>query len=356
MAEWMLYGATGYTGKLLIEEAVSRGHKPIIAGRSAAKLQPLAEQYGVEFAAFSLDDHQKIVRAISDVKLVLHAAGPFVQTSAPMLDACLQVGAHYLDITGEISVFENTFAHDQAAQDRGILLISGVGFDVVPTDCLIQYVADQLPDATWLEVALNALSADKNSSGVTAGTLKSGLGMIAKGNLVRRNGELVFTDFGTDTKTFRFPQGERMATAFPWGDLSTGYRTTGIPNITTYLTFPRSQIDFLRRFGHLTRRLLAVDAIRYWAERQIDARIEGPTEKQRREGRSYLYARVGNASDESIEGWLETAESYHFTAKSALLSVERVLAGSYHGALSPASAFGADFVLEVPGTKRFDVV
>jgi short subunit dehydrogenase-like uncharacterized protein len=356
MAEWLLYGATGYTGKLLIEEAVARGHRPVIAGRNVSKLQPLAEKYGLEYIPFSLDHHQETVKAISNVKLVLHAAGPFVQTSTPMLDACLQVGVHYLDITGEISVFENTFAHDEAAKDRGIVLISGVGFDVVPTDCLIKYVADQLPDASRLEVALNALSGDKNSSGTSAGTMKSGLGMIAKGNLLRRGGELVYADFGTDVKTFRFPMGKRTGMAFPWGDLATAYRTTGIPNITTYLTFPRPQIEFFRRYGYLIRRLMQVDPVRQWAEQQIDKRIEGPTEQQRQQGRSYIYARVSNSQGKSIESWLETAEGYHFTAKSALLSIERVLSGSYRGALSPARAFGADFVLEVPGTKRFDVL
>src|SRR5690349_1219443 len=138
MANWLIYGATGYTGALLAAEAVKRGHRPLLAGRSLTKLRPIAERLNLEAVAFDLSQAAAVLRD-RHIDLVLHAAGPFIHTSQPMLTACLEVGAHYLDITGEIPVFQNTFAHDQAAQERGVALISGVGFDIVPSDCLIQY-------------------------------------------------------------------------------------------------------------------------------------------------------------------------------------------------------------------------
>jgi short subunit dehydrogenase-like uncharacterized protein len=354
MADWMLYGATGYTGKLIIEEAAARGHRPLIAGRSAAKLALLAAEYGLEYTALDLNDRTSLVNALSRVRLVLHAAGPFIHTSAPMLDACLQAGVHYLDITGEIGVFENTFAHDQAAKDRGIVLISGVGFDIVPSDCLVKHVADQLPDAVRLDVALDALQGDANSQSASAGTLKSGLEMFAKGNLARRNGELVRIDFGSNIGRFPFPNGEKLAIAIPWGDLSTGYRTAGIPNITTYMALAPSQINALRSFGYFIPLLLKIKPLREWVSQQIDQSIVGPTEAQRQTGKTYIYASVTNGEGKKIESSLETIEAYHFTAKSALLAIEHVLAGRYRGALTPASAFGADFVLQIEGTKRYE--
>ncbi|MCB9454253.1 MAG: saccharopine dehydrogenase NADP-binding domain-containing protein, partial [Anaerolineaceae bacterium] len=153
MTQWMLYGATGYSGRLLAEEAIRRGHQPLLAGRSEEKLQPLAESLGLEYRAVPLDDAEALTRAVSRVALVLHAAGPFMQTSPPMLAACLSAGTHYLDITGEIPVLRNIFTFDEAARERGIALISGVGFDVIPTDCLSRYVADQVSGATTLELA-----------------------------------------------------------------------------------------------------------------------------------------------------------------------------------------------------------
>jgi short subunit dehydrogenase-like uncharacterized protein len=235
---WMIYGATGYTGKLLIEEAVKRGHQPVIAGRNEAKLRPLAEQYGLEAIVFALPDAVIAVDALQEmaVDAVLHAAGPFTFTADPMRTACLQTGTHYLDITGEIPVFEATFAQDSAAREAGILLMSGVGFDIVPSDCLVKYVADALPDAVEIEIAISALEMNNDDMGITAGTLKSLLEMLPNGNLVRRGGEIIPVDFGADFGTFRFPTGMRQAVAIPWGDVSTAYHTSGIRNVTTYMT------------------------------------------------------------------------------------------------------------------------
>jgi short subunit dehydrogenase-like uncharacterized protein len=359
MADWMLYGATGYTGRLIVEEAVRCGQRPVIAGRSAEKLRALAAQYDLDYVALDLQEPQEIVRALREtgVRLVLHAAGPFIETSAPMQNACLEAQVHYLDITGEIPVFENTFAHDQQAKARGIVLISGVGFDVVPSDCLIRYAAEKLPDAVSLEIALDALSGDTPGTSISAGTTKSLLHMLAKGNRVRRGGTLVYRDLGADSGRFPMPHGERTALAIPWGDLSTGYRTSGIPNITTYLAMPPAQIEGLRRTGHLVHLALGVPPLRNWLLRQVDRTVQGPTEQQRQTGRSYIYVRVRSAAGEIAQAWLETAEGYHFTAQSALLCIARVLeneAATPPGAWSPAQAFGRDFVLEIEGTRRYD--
>src|SRR5581483_1843854 len=183
---WLIYGAYGYTGTLVAEEAVRRGHRPLLAGRAVEKLAPLAARLGLDDVAVGLEDQAALVRALEGVDLVFHAAGPFVHTSAPMIRACLAAGASYLDVTGEIPVFQNTFAHDAEARERGVSLISGVGFDVVPTDCLACHVAEQVPGAVELELTIAATALQPS-----AGTTRTMLEELPAGGLVRRAGRLV---------------------------------------------------------------------------------------------------------------------------------------------------------------------
>src|SRR5690606_13824926 len=124
---WLIYGANGYTGELIAREAVARGMKPVLAGRSREKIEPLARELELEWRSFSIAD---AASHLMGMKLVLHCAGPFSKTSRPMVDGCLAAGAHYLDITGEIAVLERNLASAQAAKarERKVVLCSGVGF------------------------------------------------------------------------------------------------------------------------------------------------------------------------------------------------------------------------------------
>ncbi|MFW5691635.1 MAG: saccharopine dehydrogenase family protein [Chloroflexota bacterium] len=355
---WMIYGATGYTGKLLVAEAVKRGYRPVIAGRSAEKLKAIAAPHGLAWQAFPVDNVVAVADALrqAEVRLVLHAAGPFTHTAAAMRRACIQTGAHYLDITGEIGVFEASFAADRMAREAGVLVMSGVGFDIVPSDCLVKYVADQLPDADTLDVVISALSPSQEDFGVTAGTLKSLLEMLPGGVRVRRGGRLVPVDFGSLTRMVSLPRGTREALAIPWGDVSTAYRTTGIPNITVYMTLSRQQTLAARYAGVVAQWLMRYAPVRRSAGRQIDRFVTGPTEHTRQTARAYIYARVENRAGEVREAWLETMEGYAYTVIAALNAVDRALTDEYSGALTPAQAFGTEFALEVPTTRRMDTL
>ncbi len=358
MSTWMIYGATGYTGRLLVEEAVIRGYNPIIAGRSGIKLKALADEYGLDYAVFDLDNPNIIAKHLRqhDVSLVLHVAGPFVYTAKPMVTACLEVGAHYLDITGEISVYESLFVLDEQAKNAGIVILPGVGFDIVPSDCLCKYVSAQCPDATQLEVVISALNITQDDFGISAGTLKSFIEMLPSGGRIRRNGKLQPIEIGKLTRKVTMPHGEFSAIAIPWGDVSTAYRTTGIPNITAYMVAPQNQIMALQVMGYPLQWMLKIDPLRGWMSQQIDRFISGPTENTRMTGKTYVYARAQTEDNYLSEAWLECVEGYRFTALSAILAVERVLSGKFAGALTPAGAFGADFVLDIDGSYRYDVL
>jgi short subunit dehydrogenase-like uncharacterized protein len=347
----MIYGATGYTGTLLAEEALRRGHQPVLAGRSRERLAPLAQRLGLKYVVFDLNDVNTIAGAIADMALVLHAAGPFIDTAAPMLRACLATKTHYLDITGEIAVFENIFHDHETALKNGIALIGGVGFDVVPTDCLALYVTQQVPAAHTLEIAFDSLTQ------ISSGTFKSALGSAGAGGQIRRDGVLQPYPIGRGGQAVRFSHGERYTLPIPWGDLATAYRSTGVPNITTLAAVPRSLAWAARLLGPLAGALARSAAFTRLAARLAEQRLPGPGAALRETGRSYVRARALNREGTiSAEAWLETVEPYRFTAEAGVRAVEQTL--DYHpvGALTPAQAFGVDFVLDIPGTVRLDRV
>lgn len=350
MTNWLLYGAYGYTGKLIVVEALARGHRPVLAGRDAARVEALAREHGLEWLAFDLDYQERVAQVVERFDAVLHAAGPFIHTSQPMIDACLAGQTHYLDITGEIAVFENTFAHDAAARDRDIMLMSGVGFDIVPSDCLALYVAQQMPGATWLETAIST------PLDVSSGTVKSALAGMTGGRsaiMVRRDDKLTPVPLGSGRRTVYFSNGREVTmTPAPWGDLVTAAHSTGIGNITSYLELPTLPGgDLATRLGG---RLLSIGPVRRAAEAAIDRAFPGPDEQTRQTARAYLWARAANGQGEGVEAWLETVEIYRFTAIAAVRAVERTLAEPPAGTQTPAAAFGAEFVMELEGTRRFD--
>ena len=229
MMKWMIYGANGYTGELVAREAVRRRKRPIIAGRNAAQIEALARELGCESRVFSIDDRATIVSSLRDVATLLHCAGPFMHTSRPMVTACLEAQCDYLDITGEIEVFEAIFARDGEARERGVLLLPGVGFDVVPSDCLAASLAAALPAATELVLAF-----DSRGGRISRGTMRTMVENIDRGGAVRRNGKIISVPTAWDVREIPFDDRSRTAMTIPWGDVSTAFHSTGIPNIRVY--------------------------------------------------------------------------------------------------------------------------
>ena len=183
--QFMIYGATGYTGKLVARTAKQKGLAPLLSGRNPEKLKRIAQETGFEHQAIDLSDAAALDAGLAQVDVVLHIAGPFSHTSRPMVDACLRTGTHYLDITGEIDVFEACAARSAEAKEKGVMLMPGVGFDVVPSDCLAAHMKRRMPDAVKLTLALSGLNS------ASRGTAKTGVESISLGTRVRRGGKIV---------------------------------------------------------------------------------------------------------------------------------------------------------------------
>lgn len=335
----MIYGANGYTGELIAREAARRGDHPILAGRNAERIENLAQELGCEARVFDLDRID-----LTGVSLVLHCAGPFIHTSKPMVKTCLAAGVHYLDITGEIGVFESIHRRDPEAKQRGVTLLPGVGFDVVPTDCLAAMLHAELPDANELWLAFSM----RNGT-VSRGTLKTMIEGAGLGGAIRRNGRIEVVPQLYDVRKIPFRSGPRLAMTIPWGDVSTAFHTTGIPNIRVYSSqSPRAlrRIRWMRPFLPLLR----IGPLRRLAQKYAE-RTPGPTAEQRATSRVEIWGRAVNAQGTVVTKTMTVAEGYHFTVLSSLEAVKRVLAAPRPGAFTPAKFFGAGFVKEIAGTE-----
>ncbi|MFA6956883.1 MAG: saccharopine dehydrogenase NADP-binding domain-containing protein [Thermoanaerobaculia bacterium] len=344
MTSWLIYGANGYTGQLIAREAVRRGMRPVLAGRSAEAIAPLARELSLEATAFPLDDPTVVSRALEGKSVVLHCAGPFVHTSAPMVDACLGRGASYLDITGEISVFEAILRRAAEAKSAAVALVPGVGFDVVPSDCLAALLAAKMPDATHLELAFYS-----KGGGLSRGTLLTMIEGIHEGGAVREGGRIVRVPAAWDAKDIAFDCGSRHAMTIPWGDVSTAWHSTGIPNIRVYVaTSPRSVARMRRMRPFLP--IFAFTPLRRLMQKVASSK-QGPDAETRERASVHLWGQVSKPGAEPITTTMRTAEGYRFTAEAAVASVERILAGSVApGAWTPSKAFGAGFAEAVGAT------
>jgi short subunit dehydrogenase-like uncharacterized protein len=343
--DWMIYGANGYTGELVAREAVRKGLKPVLAGRNAEAVGKLARELGLPSRTFSLDDPTGTAAELFGIGTVLHCAGPFIKTSAPMVAACLGTGASYLDITGEIPVFERVLSQGEAARRAGVALIPGVGFDVVPTDCLAARLKEALPDATDLVLAFYT-----DKGGVSRGTMKTMIESLPHVGAIRKDGKIVPVPIAFDSKEIDFGRGgRRWAMTIPWGDVSTAYHSTGIPNIRVYSGTLPSQIRRMKRLAPLLP-LAGWPPVKRFAQRWVERRVTGPTPEQRETARVYLWGQAKNTAGRTVTSTLETPEAYRFTAESAVAAVERVLAGKVQpGAWTASRAFGASFITELPG-------
>lgn len=342
---WMIYGANGFSGRLIAAEAKSRGLKPILAGRNRAAVEALANELGLEWRAFPIESVEQVESNIQGIRLLLNLAGPFVKTADIAVQACIRNGIHYLDIAGEPLVFEQIYARDAAAKASGAIIIPAVGFDVVPSDMLANSLASRLPDATQLDMAFFG------SGSGSAGSAKTVLGMMADKCMVRRNGKLQRLPLAALTRSVAFSDREAFCMSVTWGDISSAWRSTGIPNITMYMATTREAAKKMRRFSPLTV-LLTIPFLRNKLFSKIDQSVQGPDAETRQSSCMRLWGRATNARGEAVEATVDTPEGFTLTTQSALLCVEKILSGSTAGGcFTPTQVFGVEFALGIPGIE-----
>ncbi|MCF8255933.1 MAG: saccharopine dehydrogenase NADP-binding domain-containing protein [Flavobacteriales bacterium] len=338
MADIIIYGAYGYTGELIVKEALQRGLAPLLSGRDAQKLEAVAKRFGLPFKTCNLSSTAELDSLLAGAKVVIHAAGPFLHTARPMMEACIRNGVHYTDITGEIAVFQMAHSLDAKAREKGVMLMSGTGFDIVPSDCLAAHLKSRMPDAESLVMAFH--SGGKASRG-TSLTVVEGMGM---GGAIRENGKLKAVPDAFDIQRFDFGEKNLTAVTIPWGDVFTAYFSTGIPNTRVYMSMPEKMAKGLRWgrwFGWLTRSEWFKDRLR----NKIKAGIPGPTDAERAKGRMDLTGFVTNAKGEKVTSSIRTPEGYTLTALTAVHIANEVAQGNLRaGFQTPSMVYGKDLV------------
>jgi short subunit dehydrogenase-like uncharacterized protein len=344
----LIYGAAGYTGKLIAKAAVARGARAILAGRNLDKVKAVADPLGLTARAFDLSEPARIDAAIKDISALLCAAGPFSATSRPIADACLRNRVHYLDVTGEIDVFEALAARHAEAKARGVALLPGVGFDVVPSDCLAAHLKRRLPDATHLKLYLSL------GANMSRGTAKTMIEAIGAGTRSRRKGRIVSRD-QAQSGSCDFGEGEKPTIQVSWGDVATAFHSTGIPNIKVqFEALPA--IRALARTPWFVKSFLGLDFMQGFLKARADRLPEGPSEAARGAGRAVLVGVARNENGQIVRSRLRTSEGYTLTAETAFDAAWRVAAGEVKpGFQTPSLAFGVDYILNFDGVTREDL-
>jgi len=341
-SEWMLYGAYGSTGRLILDEALRRGHRPVLAGRDHAQLSALGQATGLRTLQLPLDDSARLRAALSRMSCVLLAAGPYSLTGQPMRAACLDAGCSYLDINGEIEDFRAALGCDAEARSAGIAVIAGVGYGVVFAECLSAQLLPRLPGATWLRLSLATRTAARS----LGATLSAAAAMVGGGRDIYRG---ALRKRAIASPTWRAPRGDAHGMAFaaaPLAELLAVQRSTGIANIVAGIPLSRPAAALMRVTGPLLGRLLARQAGR--ASTRIEA---APSAAAIAALRSRIWAEAGDDAGGYVAAMLETGEGYRAAAVAAVCGVESQLDEPRVGALTPVQAFGAGFALLVPGTR-----
>jgi short subunit dehydrogenase-like uncharacterized protein len=279
---------------------------------------------------------------------VLSCLGPFSHTFSAVLDLCLATGAHYLDICAEWQVFEALHRADERARDAGVMVLPGIGFDVVASDCLAAHVARRLPNPTHLQIGMAGLELVSRGSALTIAEL------AGDPTRSRRNGTII-ADARLREESFDFGAGPVPAIAVSWGDVSTAFYTTGIPNIDVYFAATTASMSLAfanRSFGWMLRNTFVERAAK-----QLAAGLRpGPSAAERARQRATLVARASDRRGRRVESRLVTREAYTFTAQAACAVMRRVSEGQIEpGFQTPGKLLGADFVLHIEGTDRHDV-
>ncbi|RRJ83900.1 saccharopine dehydrogenase family protein [Aestuariirhabdus litorea] len=349
-AKWMIYGANGFTGSMIARKAHMQGMSPILAGRSEEQIVPLATELGVSYRVFSLEEPERIAENLADIDLLLNCAGPFVDTAPSLIDSCMDNNLHYLDITGEIAIFEYAQArHSRARQCRKVIC-PGVGFDVIPTDCIAATLKNALPDAERLTLGFDT------EGGLSVGTTKTSLLGAGQGSMVRQAGKLVCEPLAARERDIDFGTGIKHAVAIPWGDLATAWFSTGIGNIEVYMGAPPGRVRQLRQLNWL-RPLLRLGWLQRFLLRRIEQSVENPTTEERSQAPCYVWGEVKNNNGTSKQAFLSTPNGYDLTVSGALAITQYLL--DYEGGggyFTPSRLMGASFVESLPGCSAITVI
>ena len=338
----LIYGVSGYRGGLVSRLAAAAGLPHLAAGRDLEMVTAHADPLLLPSRTFSLSDPAKVDRALGDVAVVLNAAGPFDETAAPLAEACLRGGAHYLDLAGEAAELEALRHLDARAREAGVMLLPGVGFANLPADALAARLKRRLPPAVRLRLAVEA------EGGVSRAALQALFRNLRRGGGVRRRGgELVAARAGEERLVLDLGGGRRVAVTDPWrAELVSAWWSAVYPDVDTYTVQPAALRWLMRaRLASPARALLAARPGQALLRRVLARRACGPAEPALAASATRIWAQAEDATGNRVTARLRGPHADLFGARTALWVVERVLAGRVRvGVQTPVTAYGPDLL------------
>ena len=351
MTGFLIYGSYGYTGRLIAKHAVSIGLRPVLAGRNGNRLKQQANALGLDHRCFSLEDTSALDDALTGVKAVLHCAGPFTNTCLPMVQACLRARRHYVDISGDLDGFEQLVALDDQAKQARIMLLPGAGMDVVPTDCLSAHLGMRFKNATHLKIFISNVH-----GGISRGTARSAVSRMDRPGFIREAGIITAVPSAWRVLDADFGKHKRRVVSIGWGDVSTAFYSTGIPNIETYMALPPTVIRFMR-----ISRILGPLVTNHFVKKLINGLVgwvlpPGPSEWQNNEGYTLIIAEISDGN-EIHRARLRTPAPYRLTVLTSVEIMKRILSSDFKpGFQTPSLAYEPDFIMQFPGVTRDDLI
>jgi short subunit dehydrogenase-like uncharacterized protein len=325
MGTLLIYGANGYTGLMAAQQAKALGLNFEIAGRDAERLEALATRLNVPFRVFPADDQS--AQYLAGIDVLLNFAGPFAQTAEALMRACMKAGVDYLDITAEINVYRLAERLGADAAQEKIMLLPGVGWDVATTDCLAVHVAARVSQPHTLSIALQVPGSMSRGSALSVSEI------IGAGQLSRVDGQLIATP-DVQPQHFDFGAGPVLCYPLSFGDLVTGWHSTGIPNISMFVNLSDEPFP----------------------EGDLSRLPDGPSAEQREVHRARAVAHVIGADGQGARSVIETVNGYSFTPLAAIEAARRVLGGERKpGFETSARVFGGGFAQTIAGTTMIDL-
>lgn len=382
----LLYGATGYSGRLIAAEMALRDegapgkYQMILGARDADRLETLAEELGMEHRVFGLDDRSEVRRGLRDIDVVINAAGPFAWTAERLAKVALEVECHYVDINGEADVYKRLDDLNVHATQRDVAIVCGAGFWAAASDLL-------------LETALRKIADEKTVSDGELGSIRIGMSRImtfSRGSaqtvwrslreqvIVVRKGEVEKPGGGTKEVLVLWhePIGKLQRT-FDFGEREKGKRDLRIASAASLVDtlaarltvvrngFMASSIEsyvetgLARRIGYQMGSLMApvaaMPAVRAFLKQPLSLLADGPTPKEREDERHIVLLEIEDPFRTPIISWRwETPNVYQFNAQLVVEVAIRLARSELKGWRTPSEVLGP-MKLDLSGPMNLDL-
>jgi len=361
----MLYGATGYSGGLIageanrLQRANAIGFRMVLAARNRLALSAMAKAHGMEARAFALNDRDRVVRELEGIDVVLNAAGPFAATAPRLATAALEKRCHYVDLNGEIDVYQSLDDLAPHAYDRNVCMVCSAGFTAAASGLLLEEalraVKTRYPSVAKLGAIRFSMSSPRAFSRGSVNTMWRSLreqvtvvrdigggshkAVLWHSPVAKLERSADFTPPGRkaatvehETSPLKNPH-RRIVMAANLVDTLTARLTAsrnGMPvrDIESYV-----EVGDATRLGYPLANLgtpaLTSPIVRKLAALAIDTLPEGPSRQERERERQMLLLTIEDPMQRPLIDWcLSTPNAYDFSARVALEIAQKAVVGS----------------------------